>query len=134
MTYQFIAFIIISILFIAFLGFLSINQFLNIYFEKKREEESYTDSSILEKIDFLIDFEFNFQVQLSHIGKNINVITKFESLSNEMAHNITNRVTMKMVNDFCRYTGTDREFFHIYIVRRIELKIFEYMKTHPLTK
>lgn len=134
MTYQFIAFIIISILFIAFLGFLSINQFLNTYFEKKREEESYTDSSILEKIDFLIDFEFNFQVQLSHIGKNINVITKFESLSSEMAHNITNRVTMKMVNDFCRYTGTDREFFHIYIVRRIELKIFEYMKTHPLTK
>lgn len=134
MTYQFISFIIISILFISFIGFLSIKEFLDYYFNKKRKEESYKDSSIIEKIDFLIDFEFNFQIQLSHIGKNINMITKFEVISSEIAHNVANQLSTDAIEEFCNYTKTKREFFHIYLVRRIELKIFEYMRTHPMTK
>lgn len=95
----------------------------------------YTKSlaDYITEIDTIIDSEFNFVVVMSHIGKNINMITDFKELVQEIVGNIRKNISGDYIENFTKSTHLSKNYLYTYIIRRTELRIMDYMKdNNPL--
>lgn len=87
------------------------------------------------ELDAIIDSEFNFVVVMSHLGKNINMITDFKELVQEIVGNVRKNVTPEYIRAFTKSTNLSKNYIYTYIIRRTELKIMDYIKNNnPLNK
>lgn len=112
-----------------FIFYLSINKFIDNYLYQKSAYK-YNLEDYLQEINRMIDIEFSFVVVLSHIGKDINMITDFKAILKEISTNVINSLTPEYLNSFEVSTKLSRKYINTHIVRQTELKLMEYMKEH----
>lgn len=129
MNYEFIFYIITSILILSFIIYSSLDKLIiKVFYEKNLYRKNVDE--YLKEVDSIVDLEFNFIVVLSHIGKEINMITDFKGLLTEIVNNVNSSLSPDYIREFELSTKLSKKYLNTYIIRRTELKLMEYMKEH----
>lgn len=127
--FQFILVCLIITLFI--LGILYFEFILKNKFIKNIIKEKSTYSANAEEafklLDYLIDREFSFIIELPFEGRDIKRITDFESNLVELTKAVTDDITPLFIAR-CKNLGVSEDFIYSYITRNCTIKLLNYMK------
>lgn len=88
-------------------------------------------NDLLNNVNMIIDLEFIFCVELPRSTKEIDLISDFNAVRDTMVKNIMKYFT----NGFflrCNMLGIKREFLIVYVTRKTEARIIDYMRENNL--
>lgn len=119
----------LSILFIAILigVFELCEYFIEMKSIEREEMKEFNPASGFDMINYLIDTQFSFLIELPFEGKNIKRITDFE----DTLLTLTNAVTSALNQNFIRKMvthGISEKYIYEYITHLSTVKILNYMK------
>lgn len=126
---EYLLFVLLAILLIFTLSFFVIRKCIDEYFYHKKLYNCTLDE-LISTVNTLIEMEFQHQVVLAYLGKRINMITDFQKVSTEICKAVVTHFDVLYTRRFVKSTGLNREFITQYIVKNVNLRLMEYMKTH----
>lgn len=94
-------------------------------------DESIND--IFEEIDFLINQEFVFSIQIPYEGKDVKKITNFEENLQEINNAVVDALNANMVERLVA-RGINSEYLYSYITRKVMLLLMTYMQENNINK
>lgn len=95
----------------------------------------YSESidEIFAELDFLINQEFVFIIQIPYEGKDVKKITNFEETLNEINNAVVNAINVNMVERLSA-RGISEEYIYSYITRKVMLLLMTYMKENNINR
>lgn len=95
----------------------------------------YSESvdQIFAELDFLINQEFVFIIQIPYEGKDVKKITNFEETLNEINNAVVNAINVNMVERLSA-RGISEEYIYSYITRKVMLLLMTYMKENNINR
>lgn len=95
----------------------------------------YSESvdQIFAELDFLINQEFVFIIQIPYEGKDVKKITNFEETLNEINNAVVNAININMVERLSA-RGISEEYIYSYITRKVMLLLMTYMKENNINR
>lgn len=95
----------------------------------------YSESidEIFAELDFLINQEFVFIIQIPYEGKDVKKITNFEETLNEINNAVVNAININMVERLSA-RGISEEYIYSYITRKVMLLLMTYMKENNINR
>ena len=127
--FQFILVCLIITLFICgvlYFEFTLKNKFITKTIKEKSSHSANTEETF-KLLDYLINREFSFIIELPFEGKDIKRITDFESNLVELTKAVTDDITPLFIAR-CKNLGVSEDFIYSYITRNCTIKLLNYMK------
>ena len=103
------------------------NKFYNQFLYSKSVDEIFAE------LDFLINQEFVFIIQIPYEGKDVKKITNFEETLNEINNAVVNAINVNMVERLSA-RGISEEYIYSYITRKVMLLLMTYMKENNINR
>lgn len=97
------------------------------FFESKRKSVN----ELFADLDFLIEQEFVFSLQIPYEGKEVKKITDFEGVLASLNNGVINAINQFMIDEF-EYYGINSEYIYAYITRKNTLFLLTYMKENGI--
>ena len=88
-------------------------------------------NDLFAELDFFIEQEFAFTLQIPYEGKEVKKITDFEGTLNELNSGVIDSITDTMVERF-DYLGVDKDYIYAYITRKNMMMLLLYMKDNGI--
>ena len=88
-------------------------------------------NDLFTELDFFIEQEFAFTLQIPYEGKEVKKITDFEGTLNELNSGVIDSITDTMVERF-DYLGVDKDYIYAYITRKNMMMLLLYMKDNGI--
>lgn len=88
-------------------------------------------NDLFAELDFFIEQEFAFTLQIPYEGKEVKKITDFEGTLNELNSGVIDSITDTMVERF-DYLGVDKNYIYAYITRKNMMMLLLYMKDNGI--
>lgn len=103
------------------------NKFYNQFLYSESVDEIFAE------LDFLINQEFVFIIQIPYEGKDVKKITNFEETLNEINNAVVNAINVNMVERLSA-RGISEEYIYSYITRKVMLLLMTYMKENNINR
>ena len=103
------------------------NKFYNQFLYSESVDEIFAE------LDFLINQEFVFIIQIPYEGKDVKKITNFEETLNEINNAVVNAININMVERLSA-RGISEEYIYSYITRKVMLLLMTYMKENNINR
>ena len=103
------------------------NKFYNQFLYSESVDEIFAE------LDFLINQEFVFIIQIPYEGKDVKKITNFEETLNEINNTVVNAININMVERLSA-RGISEEYIYSYITRKVMLLLMTYMKENNINR
>lgn len=108
---------------------------LTIKEQRDEIEQNFFSNGVLNdlfgELDFFIEQEFAFTLQIPYEGKEVKKITDFEGTLNELNDGVISSISDRMIERF-KYLGINQEYVYAYITRKNMMLLLVYMKENGI--